>query len=288
MLQDLANLWVSMRPKQWMKNFFIFSALLFVREFYDLNKLQTVSIAFVLFCLTSSAVYLLNDMCDLSRDRLHPLKRTRPLAAGKITARKVCFAAFVLTFVSLILSFYLDRTFGWILGGYVLLNILYSLFLKNIIVLDVIVIAIGFVLRVIAGAVIIHVPFSTWLVLCTFFLTLFLAINKRRSECALDMAQGSRMVLKEYSASLLEQMNIVALASTVISYTFYTFSSEHSKLFIITIPIVLYGLFYYLFAVDKQKEGDNGPSDVFLRERPLQLTVLAWILIIILILIYGH
>ncbi len=282
----LKNLFISMRPKQWIKNLFIFSALLFVREFTKLDKILLALEAFVLFCLASSAVYLFNDLLDLPKDREHPLKKHRPLASGNISKQAVGSAAFLLLLISIAAGFYLNIPFGYALLAYLILNLLYSLKLKEIIILDVFSIAIGFVFRVVAGAVVIDVPFSVWLILCTFFLTLFLAINKRKNEYAFDSTSGARRVLSEYSIPFLDQISIVSLSATIISYTFYTFSSEHSKLLMVTVPIVLYGLFYYLFVMSQKREGDNGPSDVFLRERNLRLTVLIWILVVGLILLF--
>lgn len=276
-----------MRPGQWIKNLFIFAALVFVKGFFDLEKVVLAIAAFVLFCLASSAVYLLNDIIDLPKDREHPFKKLRPLAAGKISPLVLGVAAAVFAAAAIFCGFYLNFRFGFTVIAYILLNIAYSFYLKNIIILDVFTIAIGFVIRVVAGAVAINVPFSSWLILCTFFLTLFLAVNKRKGELLLS-ADTSRPVLKDYSPALLDQMAMVALVATVISYTFYTFSSEHSKLLMLTVPIVLYGLFYYHFIMSRRMEGDSGPSEVFFRERNLQLTVLFWIVAVVLILIYPH
>ncbi len=288
MAETLKNLLVSMRPKQWIKNFFIFAALIFVREFTDLQKVLVTLVAFVLFCLASSAVYLINDIIDLPKDREHPRRRFRPLAAGKLRIPIVAFAATLLSAASILGSFYLDRFFGIAVAAYIVLNIFYSLYLKKQIILDVFIIAFGFVIRVIAGALVIQVPFSPWLILCTFFLTLFLAINKRKNEFLFATTQGARTVLGAYSVPLLDQMGVVALAVTIISYTFYTFSSEHSKLLMFTVPIVLYGLFYYLFIMSQKREDNIDPSDIFLNRLNLQITVLVWILAVTLILIYAR
>ncbi|MDO8430342.1 MAG: decaprenyl-phosphate phosphoribosyltransferase [bacterium] len=281
------NLLISMRPKQWTKNLFLFTALFFVKAFTDLDKVLLATEAFALFCLASSAVYLLNDIADLPKDREHPFKRLRPLAAGKINAALVAVMAVLLGASAIIGGFYLNFWFGLTVVGYILLNIAYSLLLKNLIILDVFTIAIGFVIRVVAGAVAINVPFSSWLILCTFFLTLFLAINKRKGELLFNSASGNRSVLRNYSAGFLDQMSLIALSATIISYTFYTFSSEHSKLLMLTVPIVLYGLFKYLFIVNESQGADDGPSDIFLREFSLQLTVLVWIAAVALVLLYG-
>jgi len=284
----LKNLFISMRPRQWTKNLVLFAALFFVKAFTDLEKVLLATEAFILFCLASSAVYLFNDIADLPKDREHPLKKLRPLAAGKISKLTAAMAAAILAAAAIWGGFYLNWWFGVTVISYILLNIAYSLFLKNLIVLDVFTIAIGFVIRVVAGAVAISVPFSSWLILCTFFLALFLAINKRKSELAFNAASGNRQVLGNYSPVFLDQMSMVALSATIISYTFYTFSSEHSKLLMLTVPIVLYGLFKYLFIISESRGADDGPSDVFLRETSLQLTVLVWIAISVFILVYAQ
>ena len=282
----LKYLFISMRPRQWVKNLVLFAALFFVKAFTDSEKVLLATEAFVLFCLASSAVYLFNDIVDLPKDREHPFKKLRPLAAGKINSLTATVAAVLSGAASILGGFYLNWWFGVTVVGYILLNIAYSLLLKKLIILDVFTIAIGFVIRVVAGAVAISVPFSSWLILCTFFLTLFLAINKRKSELVFNAASGNRSVLENYSPAFLDQMSMVALSATIISYTFYTFSSEHSKLLMLTVPIVLYGLFKYLFIVNESRGADDGPSDVFLREPSLQLTVLIWLIATVLILVY--
>jgi len=281
------NLFISMRPKQWTKNLFLFAALFFIKAFADFGKVFLAVEAFVLFCLASSAIYLFNDIVDLPKDREHPLKKLRPLAAGKISVLVAAAESVLLGVASILGGFYLSFWFGLLVTSYILLNVAYSLCLKNVIILDVFIIAIGFVIRVVAGAVAINVPFSSWLILCTFFLTLFLAISKRKSEVLLNLSSGNRPVLGGYSLAFLDQMSMVALSVTIISYTFYTFSSEHSKFLMLTVPIVLYGLLKYFYIVNERREVDDGPSDVFLRESGLQLTVLVWIIVSVLILIYG-
>lgn len=287
MIFTLKNLFISMRPKQWTKNLFLFAALFFVKEFSDPAKVFLAAEAFILFCLASSAVYLLNDIADLPKDREHPLKRFRPLAAGKISVFSAAITSVLCGIISILGGFYLNILFGMAVVAYILLNICYSFYLKNMIILDVFTIAIGFVIRVVAGAFAISVPFSSWLILCTFFLSLFLAFNKRKSELVFNASGGNRSVLKDYTVAFLDQMITVSLSATIISYTFYTFSSEHSKLLMITVPIVLFGLFKYLFIINENRGADDGPSDIFLRERSLQATVFIWALSAFLILIYG-
>lgn len=276
-----------MRPKQWLKNLFVFAAIIFVREFTNTEKVVLTIWAFVLFSLASSAIYLVNDLVDLKKDRLHPVKKFRPLAAGQLSPWLAGTAAILLGGVAIAGGFYLNYLFGLTISAYVLLNLLYSFVLKNLIVIDVFTIAVGFVLRVAAGAAVILVPVSIWIILSTFFFTLFLAVNKRRTELAVSADGGTRSVLKYYSPALLNQMNIVSLSATIITYTFYTFSSEHSRLLMLTVPIVLYGLFYYLHVLDRTPQKESGPTEVFLREKNLQLTVLVWVIIAVLILLLS-
>jgi len=274
-----------MRPRQWIKNLFIFAALIFAKKFTDVQDLQITLVAFVAFCLASSAVYLLNDVVDYPKDKLHPLKKFRPIAAGKISCKLATIFSLVFVFLSLFIAQLINNQLLIVVFGYLILNILYSFYLKKIVILDVIVIALGFVLRVIAGAVAINVIFSSWLLLCTFFLTLFLAIGKRKNELVNLNGNSTRGVLSQYSKELLEQMTMIVLPATLITYTLYTFNSGHTQWLIFTVPIVLYGLFRYLLIIDRKKECDNGPTDDLLFDKPLQITVLVWAVMIMLLLI---
>lgn len=274
------NIFISLRPRQWIKNLFVFAAIIFVREFQDLEKIKLSVMAFVLFCLASSSVYLINDIVDLSTDRLHPTKKMRPLAAGKLRVGTAVLVATVLMLVGLVLAFYLNSLFGITLFSYICLNVLYSFWFKKIIIVDVLSIATGFVLRVIAGALVIQVVFSPWLVFCTFFLALFLAISKRKSEVL-------RGVSSDYTIGFINQMNMIVLPLTLVTYTFYTFSSEHSRWLMLTVPIVLYGLFRHLFIVDRKQTCDDGPTDDLYNDTGLQLTIVVWLVVVFLILIYG-
>lgn len=278
------HFFISLRPRQWVKNFFVLAALIFARKFTNLNDLELSLFAFVVFCLVSSGIYLINDVIDYQKDQDHPLKKNRPIAAGKISKKTaVAMGAFFLI-LGLSASFYINFWFFLTLTGYIVLNIVYSFYLKNLVILDIICIALGFVLRVIAGAVIINVIFSPWLLLCTFFLTLFLAIGKRKNELLCLENNNSRQVLSDYSLGLLDQMNTIVLPSTLLTYTLYTFNSWHSQWLIITVPIVLYGLFRYLFIIDKKKVSNNGPTDDLLFDRPLQITAIIWVVVVLAIL----
>lgn len=281
----LKNLIVSMRPKQWPKNFFVLAALVFAKEFFNPSSVGWALLALAIFCLASSSVYMINDVCDLEADREHPSKKHRPLAAGRISRTALLSSGLISLALALGASFLLSTFFTLTLASYVLLNFLYSLWLKRLIFIDVMSVAAGFVLRVVAGALAINVPFSVWLILCTFFLTLFLAIGKRKSELLLAASAGRSA---GYTLALLDQMNMVVLPSIIIAYSFYTFSSPHSQWLMITIPIVLYGLFRYLFLINTKTAADDGPSDDLLMDRPLQLTLLVWAVAAVLILLYAR
>ncbi|HPV70758.1 MAG TPA: decaprenyl-phosphate phosphoribosyltransferase [Candidatus Magasanikbacteria bacterium] len=282
MFKDLIT---ELRPRQWIKNFFVFAPLIFAKKFFDLDSLENSLAAFFCFCAVSSGVYLINDLVDLEADQKHPLKKNRPLAAGKIKTSTAIFSAILFLILGIGGGFFINLNFGLAVLSYLVLNLGYSWYFKKKVIWDVIFPALGFVIRVIAGAVAIKVVFSSWLLLCTFFLTLFLAIGKRKNEFLNVSGNSTRGVLASYSLSLLDQMSVVVLPSTLITYALYTFSSGHSVWLIGTIPFVLYGLFRYLLIVDRKQESDDGPTDDLLMDRPLQITVLAWVMVVLIILI---
>lgn len=283
----LKNLIISMRPRQWFKNFFIFAALIFAKDFTDLNKVLISFAAFFLFCFASSAVYLINDVIDLEYDKQHPTKSKRPIASGKISVKTALVFFIFLSAGAIAGSFCINNYFGASLAGYIALNILYSVALKRMVIIDVITIALGFVIRVVAGALAIRVYFSPWLIFCTFFLTLFLAVSKRKSELIFyQNEQSARPVLSQYSLEFIEKINTVVFSSVLISYALYTFSSVHGVWLMTTIPVVLYGLLRYFFISDKKRIPDDGPSDDLLRDRPLQLTILIWVIMLLFIIYY--
>ncbi len=274
------------RPKQWIKNLFVFAALIFVRDFTDSTKIVLVVAAFGVFCLASSTVYVLNDIADIERDRLHPTKKLRPLASGAMSVRAAWMSVVVGVTLALGAAIMLSPLFGVIIAAYIVLNVLYSGWLKKVVILDVMCVALGFVLRVIGGAIAISVSFSPWLIFCTFFLTVFLAMSKRKSELLLLGEHQSRAVLSQYSLRFIDQMNTIVLPMTLITYTFYTFSSEHSNWFMLTVPIVMYGLFRYLYIVENKQYHNDGPADDVLSDRPLQAAIVAWLLLSVVILMY--
>ena len=272
----------SLRPQQWVKNGFVFAALIFSRSIIDWNRNARVVAGAVLFCLISSAVYLLNDILDAPEDRKHPLKRLRPLASGRLGVGTAAIAAITLGLVSLGGAWALDHTFFAIIAAYAVINVLYSWVLKRVVLLDVFVISAGFVLRVVSGGVIIHVEISPWLVVCATLLALFLALSKRRHELVVlgKEAGNHRSILSKYSPYFLDQLIGIVTASTVMSYALYTLSSDvqvkfPGKRLDLTIPFVLFGIFRYLYLVHQNEEGGN-PTRLFLTDSVLLSVVLFW------------
>lgn len=274
----------AMRPDHWAKNLLLFAGLIFSQHFFELDFFLTSLGAFLLFCLLSSVVYICNDLCDIQTDREHPEKRHRPLASGQLQISVAISGLIMLLILALPLAFLLQVQFGMVTLFYLGLNLLYSFYLKHLVIVDVMAIALGFVLRAIAGAVAIQVYFSRWLILCTFLLALFLGFNKRRHELILldQEATRHRQILKEYSPAFLDAMISVVTASTVIAYALYTMAAETVEKFqtdklIFTTPFVMYGIFRYLYLVHKRGEGGN-PTRIFLTDQPLQINLLLWIL----------
>ena len=291
------SLFVSLRPSQWTKNLIVFAALLFGQKgttpaFLVPEAIGQALAAFGIFCILSGVVYLINDVADRDKDRLHPRKRFRPIASGAISPATAITAAVVLSIVALTASWFLRPAFALVAVTYVALLALYSGPLKHVVIIDVLTIAIGFVLRAVAGAVAIDVPISHWLLILTILLALFLALSKRRHELVLlaDGATGHRPILEEYSPYLLDQMIAVVTASTLVSYVIYTVSPETVQKFQtdylgLTLVFPLYGIFRYLYLVHL-KEGGGSPADMLLNDRPLLACVALWALAVAAI-IYG-
>jgi len=286
------NLIAAVRPNQWTKNLLVFAALIFAQRLFDLRAVGESVAAFAVFCVLSGVVYLVNDVMDRESDRRHPLKSHRPIASGALSVRAAIIAAIVLATAGLAGAFALSREFGLVAVGYLGLQMLYSGPLKHIVVLDVLTLAIGFVLRAIAGAVAIDVDISHWLFVCTILGALFIALAKRRHELVLlgDGAAHHRPILEEYSPYLLDQMIAVVAASTLIAYIFYTISDETVAKFgttwlDLTIPFALFGIFRYLYLIHRRDGGGN-PSDLLFNDRPLLACVTLWVITVVLI-IYG-
>lgn len=279
----------SLRPGQWTKNLLVFAPLLFAVRLFDLHSVLRATAGFAVFCALSSVVYLINDVMDREGDRQHPIKRMRPIAAGIVPVNIAVSLAGLIAAVGLAAAFSLDFRFGVVAAFYVGLQTLYSLSLKHIVIIDALTLAIGFVLRAVAGALVIDVVISHWLFVCTILLALFIALAKRRHELVLlaGGAANHRPILDEYSAYLLDQMIGVVTASTLIAYIFYTISPETEQKFGtewlgLTIPFPLYGIFRYLYLVHR-REGGGSPSDLLLNDRPLLACVTLWVVAVVLI-----
>lgn len=279
----------TLRPKQWIKNGFVFVALVFDQKLTDWPLLLRTVFAFILFCMISSAVYIINDLADIEKDRQHPKKKRRALPSGQLQPWFAILAAAGITAVCLALSFWLDLYFGLIILSYFLLNLAYSFALKNVVIIDVMVLASGFVLRVAAGVIVAEAErFSPWLYVCTIFLALFLAIGKRRHELSYlaDGANNHRKILNEYSFDFLDQMSQLVTTGAVISYSLYTFSatnlpSNHAMM--LTIPFTIYFVFRYQYLIHIKGEG-GAPEMLLYTDMPLLLDLVLWGISILLIL----
>jgi 4-hydroxybenzoate polyprenyltransferase len=283
---------VSLRPRQWVKNLFVFAGLIFAQKLFTPLVWPALA-AFGLFCALSGAIYLFNDVADRERDRIHPKKRLRPIASGALAPGIAVTIGVVLLGGSLGLAFLLSPGFGATALAYAALLVAYSAGLKQVVIVDVLVVAVGFVLRAIAGAVAIDVEISGWLLICTILLALFLALGKRRHEYVTldDDAARHRPILLEYSQSLLDQMIAVVTASTVTAYALYTMSPEtvakfRTRWLPATLPFVLYGVFRYLYLLYRRQLGGN-PSELFLNDRALLLNTLLWMAAVLAI-VYGR
>ena len=279
----------SLRPEQWTKNLIVFAGLIFGLELFNRTAVVRSVLAFAVFCALSGVVYIVNDIMDREADRRHPLKARRPIASGALSPVLAGGVAAALAVVALAAAFALGVPFGAVASSYLVLQFAYSGPLKHIVILDVLAIAIGFVLRAAAGAVVIRVPISHWLLVVTILLALFLALSKRRHELLLlaDGATGHRPILGEYSPYLLDQMISVVTASTLVAYIFYCISPETIQKFGtdmlgLTIPFPLYGIFRYLYLVHR-REGGGSPSQMLLNDRPLLVCVALWVLAVVVI-----
>ena len=273
----------TMRPRQWPKNVFVFAAIIFDRQLSltDFTPLARSTAAFVLFCMLSSAIYIINDVIDVEADRRHPTKRNRPIAAGKLPIRIAIIAASVIVLITLPLAFLLSIHLAEIALGYFLVNLAYSNWLKHVPLVDVMILASGFVLRVGAGVTVIHVQrFSPWLYVVTTLFALFIGFGKRRAELTLlsTEANSHRRVLAGYNLPLLDHLITIVSASTILTYSLYTFSAPNlpnNDAMMLTIPFVLYGVFRYLYLIHVKQEG-GAPEELLLTDRPLQIDVLLY------------
>jgi 4-hydroxybenzoate polyprenyltransferase len=279
------------RPKQWIKNFFVFAPLLFSRHVFDMPYLLSSIAAFFIFSLASSAVYIINDILDVESDRAHPKKKYRPIASGEISVKQALIFLVLLIIIIIAGLIFLKPIFAAVIVLYFITNLLYSLKVKSIVLLDVFFISFGFMLRVLGGAAAISVPISSWMILTTIFISLFLAISKRRGELSQvinqDNIEKQRKVLKEYSVEFADQLNTIAAAGTIISYALYTVSDKTVATFgtdklIYTTPFVIYGIFRYMYLMHQKNLGES-PTSIVTKDLPIILGVLGWFIFCIVI-----
>jgi 4-hydroxybenzoate polyprenyltransferase len=278
----------TMRPKQWFKNVFVFAPLVFDEKLLQLRYLARTTAGFVLLCLVSGTVYIINDLADIDQDRQHPKKRHRPLASGQLGLTTARVSAVVIPLIALPLGFLLDLGLGAILTGYLLVQMMYSLWLKNFVIIDVMVVASGFLLRVAAGVPLVEAErFSPWLYVCMTLLALLIGFGKRRHELVLlkENAAGHRQALQQYNLSLLDHIISIVTASTLLAYALYTFSAPNlprNHTMMLTIPFVLYGIFRYLYLMHVRELG-GAPEEIVLSDRALQVAILLWGLSVVVV-----
>ena len=273
-----------MRPHQWVKNLLVFGGLLFSQRLTDPVAVLLSVHAFLLFCFAASSIYLLNDVQDRDEDRRHPEKRLRPIASGDVSSAAAIAAMVVLAIGSLGSAFLINRSFGVLLCLYFAMNVAYTVKLKHVVILDVMLIAFGFVLRAVGGAIAIGQPASSWLILCTMTLALLVGFGKRRNELAVLQgdAANHRSNLDEYSLPFLDVMMTISAAAAVIMYTLYAaasahFRKDHAPMLVLTTPFVIYGIFRYLYLVHRQSGGGD-PSKLFVSDKPFLINGVLWVL----------
>ncbi|MFN8384712.1 MAG: decaprenyl-phosphate phosphoribosyltransferase [Anaerolineales bacterium] len=277
----LTALFKTMRPRQWTKNVFIFAALVFDKQLFHLEAFLRTLAGFALFCLISSCVYIFNDIADVEADRQHPEKKNRPIPSGKLPISVAWVAVIVMVSITFGVAYVLAPGFGWVIAAYFLINLAYSKWLKHIPILDVFIIATGFVLRVHAGVTLISVErFSPWLYVVMTLLSLFLGFGKRRAELAL-LAHGAgshRKVLDGYTLPLLDQYIMIVSGTTIVAYSLYTFSAPNvpqNDSMMLTIPFMMYTIFRYLYLIEVKHEG-GAPEEILLSDRPFQIAMILW------------
>lgn len=275
----------TMRPTQWTKNLFVFIPILFDRQLGQFDSLLRVTAAFALYCLMSSAVYLLNDIVDIERDKLHPKKKHRAIPSGQLPLNLAIFAAVSLPILTVVSALLVNVPLALVLIAYYTKDLAYSFYLKNVVIIDVITVASGFIMRVVAGVVVINITnFSPWLYVVVGALALFLAVGKRRQELVLlaEAAQDVRATYKDYNLPLLDDMLRMVTNATIISYTFYTFEARTNlggNLMLLSVPFAVYGLFRYLYLIHVKGEG-SAPDELLFKDKPLLITAVLFVLVV--------
>jgi len=268
------------RPKQWIKNGFVFAAIVFSGHLFNIFDIMNTIVAFFLFSFISSTIYIVNDIADVEEDRNHPKKKLRPIASGKVSINQAKFLAIFLLIIVVTGSLLLDIRLSLILMCYFVVNLLYCFKLKKLMLIDVMTIAFGFILRVLAGAVAIDVQISSWLLICTGLLSLYLGFGKRKNELIvlMDKSSSHRETLKHYSLEYLNRILLVVLGLTIMTYILYTINGTQYKNMIFTIPFVLYGTFRYEYLIINKNSGGS-PEDTFLEDKPFLINVVFWIIV---------
>lgn len=277
----IKHLLLSLRPKHWVKNLFVFAALIFAQEAAYQEPFLKTFYAFLILCALSSAVYLFNDLADLSSDRVHPIKKNRPLAAGRLDPRLAVLTAVLLGAAGLSTGFLINFNFGLVATLYVLLNIAYSLWLKKVAILDLLAVSLGFVLRTIGGAEAITVAISPWLIVCTLFVALFIVVGKRRAEAV------NNKKTEIYRSEFLDQLLVLTASITILSYVLYTINEQtvakfHTQNLLYTTPFVVYGVFRYFYLVSTHNQGAL-PTETLLTDRPILINALFWATAVVII-----
>lgn len=281
----IKELLITMRPKQWYKNLVIFIGIVFSLNLINLNLWINAIGAFAIFCALSGSIYIINDIVDIEKDKNHPKKRLRPIPSGKLKINYAIISVIILIILSFLASYLINLPFLLTSLSFFILLLVYSLFLKQIIIVDIMIISIGFVLRAIAGCLAVGVIISPWLIICAFLLALFLGIGKRRHEIVLlgDNAANHRKILDGYSTQMLDQMINITTSALIMSYSLYTFFT--GKLVImLTIPFAFYGLFRYIYLVHTENFG--GEPEMLFKDKGMILSMILWILIVIVV-FYG-
>lgn len=297
----ISPIFVSLRPKQWIKNLLVFAALLFSEKglIFSWEAWAYAIVGFMTFCGLSGCVYILNDLIDLSKDRLHPVKSLRPLPSGQLSVKDAKASLLLILIICLFVAWKISGLFFGVALGYFMLNLAYSFKLKKVVILDVMCIALGFVLRAIAGVGTLktlspEIYISHWLILATFMLAMFLGLTKRRQEIINheENAAKQRCVLADYSPEYIDQMTSILATVAIITYTFYTVSSDTIAKFgttnlVYTVPIVLYGILRYLYLIHQENEGEN-PTDLIINDKPLLVCGITWVIAAVTIVHYFH
>lgn len=285
---------ISLRPKQWVKNAFIFAPLIFSLKFLIFEDVKNSFIAFILFSFITGSIYILNDCFDKSYDKKHPKKKNRPIASGKLSVTFAALAAIFISLLSLFITFNFNKNFFYISIIYIFMNILYTVYLKKVVILDVFLIAIGFVLRVVIGGVIIKIELSPWILIITFLLSMFLGFIKRRQELVRINSSESKVIeqritLKKYNVPFLDQLISITTATTLISYISYVLNPQvqerlNTKQLYFTIPFVIFGIFRYLYLTYTKDEGES-PEEVIFTDLPFTLNIVIWVFVFIFLLL---